>query len=612
MALNNENNNDCCKCTTPEYELILNEQGPQGRQGKKGEAGFAPIISVKDNTDSNYTLNILTQDGQITTPNLKANLPAGGATGQVLTKNSANQDDCSWQNLPNATTEVEGIARLATEEDFETTEDSSVSYTTIVTPALFNSEFEKQSANLVTTDTQQYIDASKTFLNGLSVYNNLTVGYNSSSQNGKIVTNVKVNDVRIPIVEPYDTNGSFRIGAVKEEASTNIQNGFDINNNFLYGTEGVTYYEVGQKGKLVASFNIDKYVKAGDNVTIDKGSDGSLTINSTGGGGGGGTTDYNSLTNKPQINGHELTGNLEGNTLGLANEQEVEELGNELKEVANTVTNKQDKLTAGDGITINNNVISVNADIPIPQNIDVKSINVLQYNNTSKVKIDGTINNIEPFGVFVSGVDLPSPLPRTKLITASDFDTNNFTYNTQTGTISLKNSGGDFIPIEGDVNNIIGTKNLGAGGYIGLTQPLGCGISAGNTPILTYSSTRIGTTNYFNPIIGSGQSQYTQINSPYLRGSDGTRFVKQTDYATTSTGGTVKVDGTTITINDGVISVAVNELGLQDIKDEIASTTDVANNVSEALNGFKFVETSEKQYNASDAHDANTLYIITS
>ena len=57
MALNNENNNECCKCTTPEYELILNEQGPQGRQGEKGEAGFTPIISVKDNTDSNYTLN---------------------------------------------------------------------------------------------------------------------------------------------------------------------------------------------------------------------------------------------------------------------------------------------------------------------------------------------------------------------------------------------------------------------------------------------------------------------------------------------------------------------------------------------------------------------------
>lgn len=298
MALNNENNNKNCKCTTPEYELILNEQGPQGRQGKKGEAGFTPIISVKDNTDSNYTLNILTQDGQITTPNLKANLPAGGATGQVLTKNSANQDDCSWQNLPNATTEVEGIARLATEEDFETTEDSSVSNTAIVTPALFNTEFEKKSTNFVTIDTEQSIDAFKTFRNGLFVYNNVTIPYNSSRQNGKIVTNASVNDVMIPIVEPYDVNGSFRIGAVKEEASEDVQNGFDINNNWISGAQGVTYYEVGQKGKLVASFNIDKYVKAGDNVTIDKGSDGSLTINSTGGG----------ITKIPQANTTALGG----------------------------------------------------------------------------------------------------------------------------------------------------------------------------------------------------------------------------------------------------------------------------------------------------------------
>lgn len=298
MALNNENNNDCCKCTTPEYELILNEQGPQGRQGKKGEAGFTPIISVKDNTDSNYTLNILTQDGQITTPNLKANLPAGGATGQVLTKNSANQDDCSWQNLPNATTEVEGIARLATEEDFGTTEDSAVSDTTIVTPALFNTEFEKKSTNFVTTDTVQSIKADKSFLG------NIVVAYNSSAQKGSIVTNAIINDDRIPIIEPYDPNGSFKIGAAKEGFYADVQNGFDINNDWVSGAQGVTYYEVGQKGKLVASFNIDKYVKAGDNVTIDKGSDGSLTINSTGGGSGDATlAGDNSFTGNNIFNG---------------------------------------------------------------------------------------------------------------------------------------------------------------------------------------------------------------------------------------------------------------------------------------------------------------------
>lgn len=278
MALNNENNNDCCKCTTPEYELILNEQGPQGRQGKKGEAGFTPIISVKDNTLSSYTLNILTQDGQITTPNLKANLPVGGATGQVLTKNSGEQDDCSWQNLPNATEEVEGIARLATETDFTATEDSSVSNNSIVTPALFNTEFEKKSTNFVTTNTVQSIKADKSFLG------NIVVAYNSSAQKGSIITNATINDNSIPIIEPYDNRGSFKIGAAKEGIDADVQNGFDINNDIIGGLQGVTYYEVGQKGKLVASFNIDKYVKAGDNVTIDKGSDGSLTINSTGGG----------------------------------------------------------------------------------------------------------------------------------------------------------------------------------------------------------------------------------------------------------------------------------------------------------------------------------------
>ena len=144
-----EDNNKICTCTTPEYTINLNKQGPPGVKGDTGENGFSPVITVAQNTPASYILNILTVDGMTTTPNLKANLPAGGATGQVLTKNSGTQDDCSWQNLPNATVEVEGIARLATETDFETTEDSAVSDTSIVTPALFNSEFKAQVGNYI-------------------------------------------------------------------------------------------------------------------------------------------------------------------------------------------------------------------------------------------------------------------------------------------------------------------------------------------------------------------------------------------------------------------------------------------------------------------------------
>lgn len=36
-----------------------------------------------------------------------------------------------------------------------------------------------------------------------------------------------------------------------------------------------------------------------------------------GGGGGGGTTNYNALQNKPQINGHTLSGNMTAEDLGI-------------------------------------------------------------------------------------------------------------------------------------------------------------------------------------------------------------------------------------------------------------------------------------------------------
>lgn len=43
----------------------------------------------------------------------------------------------------------------------------------------------------------------------------------------------------------------------------------------------------------------------------------------SGGGGGGGTTNYNSLTNKPQINGHTLSGNQTAQQLGLARSSDI-------------------------------------------------------------------------------------------------------------------------------------------------------------------------------------------------------------------------------------------------------------------------------------------------
>lgn len=346
MAFNNDNNNECCKCTTPECELILNEQGPQGRQGEKGDAGFTPIISVKDNTPSNYTLNILTQDGQITTPNLKANLPAGGATGQVLTKNSGEQDDCSWQNLPASTIETEGIARLATEADFETTKDTEASDNTIVTPALFNSELKKQSANFVTTNTNQDITGYKTFKRQTQFHGSVVVRPEdgTATSPARVVLDTDISNQ--PFIQLCSSSNGYSGIGLYNDTIMYIQAPFEsdrivINN---YKGEGaptgnakdvVIYGNLINKNNNIASrvLNQDN-VTAGNNITIDKTSTG-ITINST----GGGVTDAYTKT-----------------------------------ETDNLLDAKQDKLVATTGIEIDNNNIGINQ----------KGTSLIEYNNTNR------------------------------------------------------------------------------------------------------------------------------------------------------------------------------------------------------------------------------------
>lgn len=97
--MSSQNPNPCCKCTDPQYYLTLNAQGPQGRQGQNGVDGFSPTIEVVNNDYSNYQLRVTNATSSFTTPNLKANLPSGGNTGQILTKNSDTNGDYVWSNI---------------------------------------------------------------------------------------------------------------------------------------------------------------------------------------------------------------------------------------------------------------------------------------------------------------------------------------------------------------------------------------------------------------------------------------------------------------------------------------------------------------------------------
>lgn len=67
-----DTNNNCCKCTDPQYTIVLNSQGPQGIQGLRGEDGYSPQISLYNVTDTNVQLQILNKEDTVITPNLKA------------------------------------------------------------------------------------------------------------------------------------------------------------------------------------------------------------------------------------------------------------------------------------------------------------------------------------------------------------------------------------------------------------------------------------------------------------------------------------------------------------------------------------------------------------
>ena len=109
--------NNYCSCTTPEITIKLNKQGPQGLVGPQGNPGFSPVITVEEDTSTNYKLNIQTEQGSFITPNLKGSIPAGGSAGSVLTRTESGEAE--FAPIPYATTSTSGIVVFATQEDIE-------------------------------------------------------------------------------------------------------------------------------------------------------------------------------------------------------------------------------------------------------------------------------------------------------------------------------------------------------------------------------------------------------------------------------------------------------------------------------------------------------------
>lgn len=197
------NENNPCTCTTPEYTIILNQQGPQGRQGATGQNGFSPIIAVGTNTRDTYNLVITTADGVITTPNLISEpIPSGGINGQVLT--NFGNDVYGWGALPNATTESQGVVYLSTDEDFQPDEEGNYNDTTACTPQTVVNYVQSVGLPIASTTT----------LGGIKVGDGLSItddGVLSASGGGSELNNIQdvKNGVQIDDGNPIPQTGTY-------------------------------------------------------------------------------------------------------------------------------------------------------------------------------------------------------------------------------------------------------------------------------------------------------------------------------------------------------------------------------------------------------------------
>lgn len=126
------------------------------------------------------------------------------------------------------------------------------------------------------------------------------------------------------------------------------------------------------------------------------------------GGGGGGTSDYAQLTNKPKINNVELSGSKSLADLGI-----------------------QGALTAGDGISIINNVISATGGGSMP--VTLRVMNILSVNDANSIDTSFTAKKTGPY-LLIYGFGSPNADP--------DFTTDDIKVNGDSVTTGIFYSNG--------------------------------------------------------------------------------------------------------------------------------------------------------------------------
>ena len=371
MSINSNNFNvsNFCACTggQPEYVIKLNQQGPpgpQGEQGEQGPQGVSPEISIGHNEADNYTLIITTATKSFETVNLMADA-------NQLVANLVN--DLQFEKEPYSLNEL----NIDNTGSIITIKPASLAKTDLVVGANnintslkggdINIGESNETYDIILKSGQAVVDLSN---NGFT-YNNEQIATQPwvEEQLQDYITDIPVaSDTTLGLVKarPYygintSTMPEVIIGSNSGDTSTYqklyvddllLPGGVVIKDTSISGMterligkaylsaeidddnnisiEGYTLESLQQEydpltgtwtttGNYITTTPFTATTtKAGfvkpDGTTITITEDGTISAVS---GGSGGTTDYSQLTNKPQINSVELTGNKTLAELGI-------------------------------------------------------------------------------------------------------------------------------------------------------------------------------------------------------------------------------------------------------------------------------------------------------
>lgn len=108
-----------------DFNFYINRQGIRGLQGIKGDQGDSPVITVDTETVNEYILKITNPDGtELLSPNLRGN--AININEGTYVRYNTETGELYTSYADNATGELAGVVRLATDEDMTDLDEKSV------------------------------------------------------------------------------------------------------------------------------------------------------------------------------------------------------------------------------------------------------------------------------------------------------------------------------------------------------------------------------------------------------------------------------------------------------------------------------------------------------